>query len=102
MASEDVREIVKQRYGQAAEAVQRGSKPSCCGGGSGCAPSPGAAALEGTDPITRALYSDDEAALVPGRRARRVVRLTGNPALAELHPERGLSSILRLREAAST
>jgi SAM-dependent methyltransferase len=86
MASEDVREIVKQRYGQAAEAVQRGGKPSCCGGGASSTPSPGAPALEGTDPITRALYSDDEAALVPAD-ALAASFGCGNPtALAELHP----------------
>jgi arsenite methyltransferase len=85
MASEDIREIVKQRYGQAAKAVAGGAKPSCCGAGSSCAPSPGASAIEGTDPITRALYSDDEAALVPAS-ALAASFGCGNPtALAELH-----------------
>jgi arsenite methyltransferase len=84
MASEDIREIVKQRYGQAAKAVTGGAKPSCCGGGSSCGPSPGA--LEGADPITRALYSADEAALVPAN-ALAASFGCGNPtALAELLP----------------
>ena len=88
MASEDIREIVKQRYGQAAKAVQRGAKPSCCGGGASCGPSPDARALEGTDPITRDLYSDDEAALVPAD-ALAASFGCGNPtALAELRAGR--------------
>jgi hypothetical protein len=50
MANEDIREIVKQKYGQAAKAVAGGAKPSCCGAGSSCGPSPDVSAIEGTDP----------------------------------------------------
>jgi len=31
MANEDIREVVKARYGQAVKAVVKGAKPSCCG-----------------------------------------------------------------------
>ncbi|APR82548.1 SAM-dependent methyltransferase [Minicystis rosea] len=82
MANEDIREVVKERYGQAAKAVVKGSKPSCCGGG--CGPTPPASGLEGTDPITRDLYSADEAAAVPAD-ALAASFGCGNPtALAEL------------------
>jgi SAM-dependent methyltransferase len=85
MASDDIREIVKERYGQAARAVVQGSKPSCCGGG-GCAPGPALGALEGADPITRDLYSADQAAAVPAD-ALAASFGCGNPtALAELAP----------------
>jgi SAM-dependent methyltransferase len=84
MASDDIREIVKERYGQAARAVVQGGKPSCCGGGG--APGPALGALEGADPITRDLYSADQAAAVPAD-ALAASFGCGNPtALAELAP----------------
>jgi hypothetical protein len=84
MSNEDIREIVQARYGQAATAVAKGAKTSCCGGG--CSPAASPAPLEGTDPITRDLYSADEAALVPPD-ALLASFGCGNPtALAELHP----------------
>jgi SAM-dependent methyltransferase len=79
MASEGIREIVQARYGEAAKAVGAGAKTSCCG-------SRAAAPLEGADPITRDLYSAEEAALVPGL-ALSASFGCGNPtALAELRP----------------
>ena len=83
MANEDIREVVKARYGQAVKAVVKGAKPSCCG----AAASPDlSAALEATDPITRDLYSADEAQLVPAD-ALAASFGCGNPtALAELRP----------------
>jgi ubiquinone/menaquinone biosynthesis C-methylase UbiE len=55
-AKDAVRETVKQRYGQAVNAVMRGARPSCCGSATG---------VGGTDPITRDLYGSDEAGAVP-------------------------------------
>jgi arsenite methyltransferase len=79
MANEDIREIVQQKYGQAVKAVVAGAKPSCCGSTAKTSP------LVGTDPITRDLYSAEEAALVPGD-AILASFGCGNPtALAELH-----------------
>jgi ubiquinone/menaquinone biosynthesis C-methylase UbiE len=75
---EDIREAVKERYGQAVQAVVRGAKPACCGSSS--------TALAGTDPITRDLYAADETAELP-EEALRASFGCGNPtALAELRP----------------
>jgi len=77
MANEDIHAIVKERYGQAAKLAVVGAKSSCCGGG--------AKALPGTDPITRDLYSDAQAAQVP-EEALLASFGCGNPtALATLH-----------------
>jgi arsenite methyltransferase len=77
----DVREVVKARYGAAAKAVTQGKKTSCCGGAAADAPE-----IRGVDPITRDLYSSDEAAAVP-EDAIAASFGCGNPtALAELSP----------------
>ena len=75
---EDIRDLVKQRYGQAVKAVVRGAKPSCCGSA--------ATGMGGTDPITRDLYAADETAGLP-EEALLASFGCGNPtALAELRP----------------
>ncbi len=77
-AKEDVREVVKERYGQAVKAVLKGAKPSCCGSS--------AQPLAGTDPITRDLYADDQTKDLPAE-ALLASFGCGNPtALAELRP----------------
>jgi len=77
-ATDDVREVVKERYGQAVKAVLEGAKPSCCGSK--------AQSLAGTDPITRDLYADDETKGLPAE-ALLASFGCGNPtALAELRP----------------
>jgi len=77
-AKPDVREAVKQRYGQAVKAITGGAKPSCCG-------SP-ATGMGGTDPITRDLYSGSDTAGLP-EEAVLASFGCGNPtALAELRP----------------
>ena len=83
MANENIQEVVKQRYGQAVKAAVTGSKSGCCGGG-GCGASQTVPMLDAIDPITRDLYSPDEAALVPAD-ALAASFGCGNPtALAEL------------------
>jgi arsenite methyltransferase len=74
----EIRELVRARYGAAAERVARGEKDGCCGTGSvafGCC-----------DPITADLYDAGEAALLPETAV--VASLgCGNPtALARLLP----------------
>ncbi|MBI5256784.1 MAG: arsenite methyltransferase [Burkholderiales bacterium] len=71
----ELKDIVKQKYGQAAERVRSGSAGACCGGASGCA-----------DPITSNLYDAAQAGAVP--EAAMLASLgCGNPtALAELRP----------------
>jgi arsenite methyltransferase len=73
----EMREVVRERYGQAAlRVVQAGEKASCCGTGDSCGT---------TDPITRDLYDAVTASTLP--EAAVLASLgCGNPtALAELH-----------------
>jgi SAM-dependent methyltransferase len=73
----EIKQVVKETYGQAATRV-RSSKTSCCGGGS--------AVKASGDPITSDLYSDEEGASVP-ENALRASLGCGNPtALAKLNP----------------
>jgi arsenite methyltransferase len=75
--AQDIREVVKQRYGQAVKAVAAGAKPSCCGSATG---------MGGTDPITRDLYAADQTSGLP-EEALLASFGCGNPtALAELRP----------------
>jgi len=79
-AKDAVREVVRERYGQAVTAVMKGSKPSCCGSSAKDSP------LDFTDPITRNLYGSDETAALP-EAAVLASFGCGNPtALAELRP----------------
>jgi SAM-dependent methyltransferase len=75
-STETVREIVREKYGQAALRVKAGAENACCGG---------AAALEGCcDPITSNLYDATQEGEVP-ESALRASLGCGNPtALAEL------------------
>jgi arsenite methyltransferase len=76
MSGESVKEIVRERYGEAALRVVEGRQSSCCGGSCGTG---------GDDPITSNLYTDAERAEVPGG-ALLASLGCGNPAaLAELH-----------------
>ncbi len=81
MSTENIREIVKEKYGQAVKSAVQGKGASCCG--SSCGPSIGES-LAAIDPITRDLYSEEEAAAVP-KDAILASFGCGNPtALAEL------------------
>jgi arsenite methyltransferase len=72
-----VKELVKQKYGEAALRVVSEGKTGCCGT---------ASSFDCVDPITRDLYGGDEAALVPGQ-ALAASLGCGNPtALADLKP----------------
>ncbi len=75
-ADGDVKEVVRQKYGQAATRVAQGATSACCGG----APGDGAA----SDPITSNLYDALQSLEVP-ERALLASLGCGNPtALAEL------------------
>src|SRR4051794_5743237 len=71
-----IKEVVQQKYGQAALQARTGAQASCgCGTSSGCGP----------DPITSNLYDDAQAAAIPTE-ALLTSLGCGNPtALAELH-----------------
>ncbi len=76
MKSVEVKDAVRERYGQAALRVISG-KSTCCGGPS---------SLEKADPITSALYSVDETKALPEQAVLASLGC-GNPtALAELRP----------------
>ncbi|MBC8104376.1 MAG: arsenite methyltransferase [Cytophagales bacterium] len=80
-AREDVREIVRQKYGEAALTVLQGNRAACCGGNAG-----GGDSCCGGDVITGGLYNEVEASLIP--EAALLASLgCGNPtALASLLP----------------
>jgi len=75
--SQELRAIVREKYGEAARRAAEGQKGSCCGTSEGCGP-------DMTDPITRDLYDALTASTVP--EAAILASLgCGNPtALAEL------------------
>ena len=77
MSTENIRDVVKQKYGQAALRV-RGGSTSCCGTGSAVSAS--------CDPITSNLYSTQQSGEVP-QQAMQASLGCGNPtALAQLNP----------------
>ena len=76
-ASNDVKEVVREKYGQAAQRVRSGQGNGCCGSRS---------ALDCCDPITSNLYNAADAGEVP-EAALQASLGCGNPtALAELKP----------------
>ncbi len=76
--AEEVRDIVKEKYGSAVKSVMKGAKPSCCGASAKETP------LGFTDPITRNLYAQTDAESLPAE-ALLASFGCGNPtALAEL------------------
>lgn len=77
MSAVDIKDVVREKYGQAALRVKAGGS-SCCG-----AAKPG---LSGCDPITSNLYDYSQASQIP-EEAMLASLGCGNPtALAELHP----------------
>jgi ubiquinone/menaquinone biosynthesis C-methylase UbiE len=75
---ENVRDVVKEKYGQAALRARSGAASSCCG--------TGASSCCGPDPITSGLYETGETAALP-QEAVNASLGCGNPtALAELKP----------------
>ncbi|MBI5705704.1 MAG: arsenite methyltransferase [Armatimonadetes bacterium] len=89
----DVRELVRKRYGEAALAVLQGKTSSCCGseddvccGETRTSSRSGACCSNSDDPITENLYSDVEASEIPDE-ALLASLGCGNPtALAALAP----------------
>ncbi|HEX5433718.1 MAG TPA: arsenite methyltransferase [Candidatus Angelobacter sp.] len=78
MAESKIREIVQEKYGEAARRVASGNSTGCCGPSSCCGGS--------ADPITQNLYDAAQAELVP-EAALAASLGCGNPtALTELRP----------------
>ncbi|MGH9451997.1 MAG: arsenite methyltransferase [Terriglobia bacterium] len=78
MSIENIKEVVKEKYGQAALRVATGGGSSCCGAGS---------AVEGcSDPITSNLYEQNQTGEIPTEAVLASLGC-GNPtALAKLRP----------------
>jgi len=75
--STDIKEVVKERYSQAALKVKAGGGSSCCGTASTC--------CADVDPITSNLYDESQKELLPEEAVAASLGC-GNPtALAELH-----------------
>jgi ubiquinone/menaquinone biosynthesis C-methylase UbiE len=75
---ENIQEIVKERYGQAALRVTQGKANSCCGAGEACGTD--------VDPITQNLYDTLQKQELPEEAVLASLGC-GNPtALAQLHP----------------
>jgi arsenite methyltransferase len=75
MAENEIREVVRSKYGEAARRVADGGTPSCCGAGQGCC-----------DPVSGNLYDASEKSLLPADAVAASLGC-GNPtALAKLVP----------------
>ncbi len=80
----DIKQTVKEKYGQAATRAASGSSATCCGTSTSAA-SP-ASSCCGGDPITSNLYNENQTAQLPEQAVLASLGC-GNPtALAELHP----------------
>src|SRR3954467_7309803 len=78
MSAQDIKEVIKERYGAAARRVTTGEGSSCCGASAQC----------GTDidPITRDLYDASQTSILPEQAVKASLGC-GNPtALAQLNP----------------
>jgi arsenite methyltransferase len=79
VSTENIKDIVKEKYGEAAKRAASGVESSCCGASE-------ASATSNCDPITSNLYADAEASTIP-EGALRASLGCGNPtALAQLQP----------------
>src|SRR5260370_597854 len=76
----DVKEVVREKYGEAAKRVVSGTGNACCGA------SPSSCCTSGVDPITSDLYNDQQRGELPETAVLASLGC-GNPtALAELKP----------------
>lgn len=76
--SADVKEIVQQKYGEAARRVTSGETSACCGASACCGTN--------EDPITKDLYDESEKSVLPDTAVKASLGC-GNPtALVELRP----------------
>src|ERR1700747_3597011 len=79
MSTQNIKDVVQEKYGAAAKRAASGQGSSCCG-------TSAASSIEGCDPITSNLYGEGEISAVP-EMALRASLGCGNPtALAKLEP----------------
>ena len=90
MSTENIKEIVKEKYAEAAKRATSGERSSCCGTTASTAGAPAGSSSGsgncGCDPITSNLYAESESSTIP-ESALRASLGCGNPtALAQLKP----------------
>jgi arsenite methyltransferase len=87
MNEQDIKQTVKEKYGEAATRAASGNRSSCCGSSASAASTAApASSCCGGDPITSNLYDQDQTAQLPEQAVLASLGC-GNPtALAELHP----------------
>src|SRR5258708_1583290 len=79
MSTQNIKDVVQEKYGAAAKRAASGQGSGCCG-------TSAASSIEGCDPITSNLYGEGETSAVP-EMALRASLGCGNPtALAKLEP----------------
>jgi arsenite methyltransferase len=83
--TEAIKDVVRQKYGEAARRVVAGESNSCCGAAA-CGTDSAAAWGLNSDPITRDLYDNSQTSLLPEQAVKASLGC-GNPtALAQLNP----------------
>ena len=75
----EIKEIVKEKYGQAALRAVQGQGNACCGASACCGP-------ESWDPITADLYDEQQKAGIPAKAILASLGCGNPPALAQLKP----------------
>ena len=86
MNDQDIKQTVKEKYGQAATRAASGNRSSCCGASVSAATAAPASSCCGGDPITSNLYDANQTSQLPEQAVLASLGC-GNPtALAELHP----------------
>jgi ubiquinone/menaquinone biosynthesis C-methylase UbiE len=87
MNEQDIKQTVKEKYGEAATRAASGNRSSCCGSSASAASTAApASSCCGGDPITSNLYNENQTAQLPEQAVLASLGC-GNPtALAELHP----------------
>src|SRR6266566_6226759 len=77
MSTQDIKEVVKEKYGEAARRITAGQGSSCCGATACCGAE--------IDPITRDLYDQSQTSVLPEEAVKASLGC-GNPtALAQLN-----------------
>jgi SAM-dependent methyltransferase len=108
VTDQELKEVVRKKYGQIALKVESGGGSSCCGSGCGCGKAP---EHDHQDPITSNLYETDEIAELPSEAVFASLGC-GNPtALAQLNTGEtvldlgsggGIDVLLSARQVGST
>src|SRR5258708_6607999 len=103
ISTPDIKEVVKEKYGEAARRVTAGQGSSCCGATACCGAE--------IDPITKDLYDQSQTSILPEDAVKASLGC-GNPtALAQLNPGEtvldlgsggGIDALLSARRAGHT